>query len=633
MDNLQNNVVNLETPQLDNPAAVEVNLPIGSEQLRKWDIELTKYKAGKSHLEQRVVSAERWWKLRNEFEEAKVSQTNSKPGITTASAWLHNVINSKHADALEAYPQPDVVPREQADETEAWALGKILPVILRQNNFERVYDLNIWRKLKTGTAVYMVSWDSKKLNGLGDISVTAVDLLNIFWEPGITDIQDSKYIFHTEKFCKDDLLEMYPDKLTDKHLSSVIVPTKMPTDDLVSDDNKVVVIDVYYKKKGKLHYCKYVADVVLYSTENDTQPYKVDERPAIDPFTGMQTVEQIPRTRAEDGLYNHGLYPFVFDTLFPIEGSPAGYGYIDICSNAMTRIDLMNTAILKNTIVGATPRFFERQNGSINEEELLDLSKPIVHVSSSNLGEDSIRPINTPQLSGNYINYLTSTVEELRETSSNTETSTGSSTNGVTAASALAALQEAAGKTSKSSTTTTYRCFSDICHMVIELIRQFYDLPREFRITGNMGVNRYITFQNTFMQPQYQGVLGDLDLGYRVPIYDIEVNPEKKTRYSKMAQNELALQLYGAGFFAPQMAQPALICLNMMDFDGKDELMQQINMAGQQYQMMQMAMAGQAPQGPIGGNVSDVELDKGQKENKMVERARDNAQSASQPGE
>ena len=601
---------------------------ITADQLRIWTETLSKYKAGKARLEDRVISAERWWKLRNQYEEQKTTDA-VKMGFKSSSAWLHNVINSKHADYLEAYPSFNILPREAEDKVEAWALSKIIPVILKHNKFERTYDENGWQKLKTGCGVYKVYWDSSKLNGLGDIAVTRRDLLSIYWEPGINDIQDSKMVFDVELRDKDELIEEYPDLLNDKVLADVVTPRKFPTDDNVPRDNKVSVIDVYYHKAGKLHYCKFVGETVLYATENDTV-----QRQRINFMTGEDT----PYTRAEEGLYQHGKYPYVFDTLFPIEGSPAGYGYVDICVNAQTRIDLLNRAFLKNALASATPRAFIRQDGNINEEEFLNLEKALVHVPGS-IDETAIRFVQATPMSGNAMNYQQSVIQELRETSGNTETSTGSSSHGVTAASALAALQEASGKTSRASTITTYRAAADIAELIIELIRQFYDLPRQFRITGSMGVELFIHFWNTFMQPQKQSMIGGQDMGYRLPIYDIEIEPEKKNRYTKMAQNELAIQLYGLGFFNPAMSGQAMLCLGMMDFDGKDELEQQIRqsyMMFQQAQIMASAAAGQ-PMVNGGGQppreeAGKVDLDKGAGEPKQVQGARERAQEASQPG-
>ena len=602
---------------------------INADQLRIWTEDLSKYKAGKAQLEHRVINAERWWKLRNQYVEQAETEA-VKEGFQSTSAWLHNVINSKHADYLEAYPTVNILPREQQDKVEAWALSKIIPVILKHNNFEQTYDENGWQKLKTGCGVYKVFWDNKKLNGLGDISVTRRDLLSIYWEPGINNIQDSKEVFDVELRDKDELIEEYPELLNYRVLADVVTPTKFPTDDNVPKDNKVSVIDIYYHRHGKLHYCKYVGETVLYATENDTE-----QRIRVDTITGQQTAY----TRAEEGLYQHGKFPYVFDTLFPIEGSPAGYGYVDICANAQTRIDLLNRALLKNALASATPRAFIRADGNINREQFLNIEQALIEVPGG-VDDTQLRFVQATPMSGNIINYENLIIQELRETSGNTETSTGSSSHGVTAASALAALQEASGKTSRASTITTYRAFGLISDLIIELIRQFYDLPRQFRITGSMGVERFITFQNSFMQPQQQGMIGGQDMGYRVPVYDIEVEPEKKTRYTKMSQNELSLQLLGNGIFNPAMAPQALLCLSMMDFDGKDEIMQKIepNSMLQQQMIMAMQAAGLPPVGAAqqqrapSGKAEKVDLDKEPGENKQVQRSRERAQEASQPG-
>ena len=64
-----------------------------------------------------------------------------------------------------------------------------------------------------------------------------------------------------------------------------------------------------------------------------------------------------------------------------------------------------------------------------------------------------------------------------------------------------------------------------------------------------------------------------------------------------MEHNELALNFYQLGFFNPQMADQALACLSMMDFDGKEEIMQMIEKNSTmmkmllQYQQMALMLA------------------------------------------
>ena len=384
-------------------------MPVNAQTLTELTRILQKYKAGKASIERRTVAAENWWKLRNQAEERK--KTEGIGGFQAVSGWLHNVIVSKHADAIEAFPEPSILPREEGDKAEAGILSKIIPVILEQNEFEKTYSDCMWQKLKTGTGVYKVYWDADKLGGLGDIAIERVDLLNVFWEPGVRDIQDSRYFFHTSLEDNDELERQYP-QLQGRLRGNAFMATKFVYDDSVPTDGKSTVIDVYYKKysggKKVLHYCKYVGDTLLYSTENTAQSMAGSEEMA----------------RALPGLYEHGLYPFVFDSLFPVEGSPCGYGFIDLCQNSQTQIDMMQTAFVKNTMLGATPRYFQRMDGAINEEEFLNLANPVIHV-SGNLGEDSIRTVDYRPLSGNYLEMRTAIINELRETSGNTETSVG----------------------------------------------------------------------------------------------------------------------------------------------------------------------------------------------------------------
>ncbi len=544
---------------------------IGPEQLKNFLKVLEEYKSGKVKTESRIVASENWWKLRNSVEEEKETNIGKDGGYKSVSGWLHNVLVSKHADAMEAYPEPNILPRESGDRGEARMLSSIIPCVLEQNHFEDTYSDVMWQKVKQGTGVYKAVWDKSKLNGLGDISVEKVNILNVYWEPGVTDIQHSRYFFHTELYDKDVLEGRYPE-LDGKLKGQSFVSTKFLYDDHVNTENKHTVIDVYYHKyvqgRKTLQYCKFVGDVVLYATENDPE-------------------------MAMRGLYDHGMYPYVFDALFPIEGSPCGYGYVDLCRKPQTTIDLLNTSFVKNAMVGATPRYFSRGEGSVNEEEFLDLSKPLVHV--TNASEDALRRIEHNNLDGVYVNVLDRTIQELRETSGNTETSTGNISSGVTAASAIAALQQASGKGSRDSTQESYRAFSKIVELCIELIRQFYDMPRQFRILGQYGAEEYITYVNDGLQLQAAGASFDDKQNFRLPVFDIKVSAQKKNVYTKVTQNELALQFFQLGFFNPQMTDQTLMCLDMMEFDGKDGIMQKVSQNGTMFQKllqyMQLALS------------------------------------------
>lgn len=552
-------------PEQQNPANVVqeyslIQQRIGRDEILTATIDLKNYQQAKQELESRIKENERWYKLRH-WQHMKGSGQQIEP----VSAWLFNCIANKHADAMDNFPEPNILPREEGDKAEAQKLTSIIPVVLDQCDFEQVYS-DVWNyKLKTGTGIYGVFWDKSKLNGLGDISIDKIDLMNLFWEPGITDIQKSRNIFHVE-LADNDLLEQEYPQLKGKLPAHTVDPAKYQYDENVDTSKKSVVVDWYYKKnvngKTVLHYCKFVGDEVLFATENDSK-------------------------FAERGWYDHGMYPFVFDPLYSVEGTPAGFGYIDIGKNAQEYIDRGNQAIMQNTLANSKPRFFIRTDGSVNEKEYADQSNDFVHV-DGNLGQDSVMPINGKPLNSIYVQVINNKIDELKETTGNRDISTGGTTSGVTAASAIAAMQEAGSKLSRDNSKAAYRAYRRMILMMIELIRQFYDLPRCFRIMGENGTAQFIQYSNEGIQPQLQDNFG-LGESLRKPLFDIEVTAQKQSPYSKMAQNELALEFYGAGFFAPQNADQALACLDMMDFERKEFIMQKISQNGTMYQMiMQM---------------------------------------------
>ena len=535
---------------------------IGKEQVQAATQILQKYKEGKANLEKRIVANEQWYKLRH-WECLR----GEKQEVEPTSAWLFNSIANKHADAMDNFPAPNILPREEMDKGEAEMLSSIIPVILDQNDFEQTYS-DVWSyKLKTGTGVYGVFWDGTKLNGLGDISIKKCDIINLFWESGITDIQKSRNLFHVELVDNDLLIQQYP-QLQGKLGNSTLTISEYVFDDSVDTTNKSAVVDWYYKKaaengKAVLHYCKYVNDEVLFATENDPK-------------------------YADRGWYDDGEYPFVFDVLFRVEGTPAGFGYIDVGKSAQEYIDRGNQAIMQNMLSNTKPRHFIRSDGAVKEDEYADMTKDFVHV-DGNLGQDSIMPIQGKPLPNIYVEVINNKINELKEVTGNRDISTGGTTSGVTAASAIAAMQEAGSKLSRDNIKTSYRAYRKIIIMVIERIRQFYDLPRCFRIVGDNGAVNFIKYSNAGLIAEYQGEEFGIDMGYRIPMFDIEVTAQKSSPYSKMAQNELALQFYGAGFFNPTMAVQALTCLDMMDFDRKEAIMTKIAQNGAAYQAAAMA--------------------------------------------
>ena len=551
----------MDQVQMDNNTAQQPG--ITKEDIGRAITLLREYKAGKAMLEKRVIASQNWWKLRNWAEIDGVKGINlRKP----SSAWLWNAIVGKHADAMAAYPEPVILPRVGDDEEEAGRLSSVVPVILAQNDFEEVYSDCTWQKMLEGTAIYGCYWDKTKHNGLGDVSIRRVDVLNLYWQPGINDIQQSRNIFHVELVDNDLLAQQYPELAGKFAGEGSLSISKYIYDDNVDTSKKSLVVDWYYHKyQGQvkvLHYVKFCGNTLLYATENEP-------------------------TMRERGLYDGGDYPFVFDRLYPVQGSPCGYGYIDIGKGTQETIDVLNQAMSLSAELSATPRYFISQSAGVNEEEFLDFSKPFVHV-TGNVTDANLLQVNVNAFDGSVLAFLNQKLDELKSVTGNQDVNNGGTVSGVTAASAIAALQEASGRSSRASTRSAYRAYNRLVSMVIERIRQFYDLPRQFRIVGEQGRNEYVSYSNAGIKAQPQGVDFGVDMGLRLPVFDIDVRAQKESPYTKISQNELALQFYNMGMLSPQAVDQSLMAMKMMDFKGKDELMQQIADMGTMQEQLAM---------------------------------------------
>lgn len=564
---------------------------IGKKEIEEALETMLKYKDAKANYTTKIINAEEWWKSNHweRFETGKENRNDPKP----VSGWMFNSIINKHADFMDNIPCPAILPREKSDEQATNILTQVVPKVLEQNHFEEAYSDCCWDKSKIGTGIYGVFWNKEKEHGLGDIEIKKVDVLNIHWQPGIEDIQKSKNLFSVDLRDRDDLINEYPELKEQLLGQQIIYKPEYIYESNIDTTEKVQVIDWYYKKrtwvetegekviKEVLHYCKFVPGVLLYASENDPE-------------------------LKDRGWYDHSMYPFVFDRLFPEKGMPVGFGYIDIMVNPQEYVDKLDQVILKNAVLNR-PRYFIKDAAGINEEEFTDISKDLVHT-TSDVDERNLRQIEPPKMSDIVITARQDKVEEIKETSGNRDFSQGSTTSGVTAASAIAALQEAGSKLSRDMIHGTYAAYSQVVIMVIELIRQFYDMPRCYRITEPNGTGNYITFDNGMIQSQTQ-VFMDQTIMIRKPVFDIKVSAQKASPYSRIAANELAKELYGMGIFNPENADQALAVLTIMDFDRKEEVIKKVSENKTLYdQVQQLKMAVQQMAGVIAQSTGDNRL-------------------------
>ena len=532
-------------PQSAAPMVTDADVAVACEVLDR-------YRAGKSRLDSRLCDEAAWWQSRH-----SAPAGNTGKGASPVSAWLWGSVCNKHADLCDAMPACAVLPREPGDEAEADMLSDILPIIAQRCRFGQTYSDNGWRKLKHGLAAYGVFWNPLLECGIGDIDIRPVDVLNLFWEPGARDIQESPILFLVGLEDTATLLALYP-TLKEKRsamredgggFAPDMGGSYLGGGEGLSD--KIAVVDWYYKRirpdgRTVLHFAKFTGGTLLYASEND---------PAF----------------AERGWYDHGQYPVVLDVLYPEDGTPGGYGLIAVGRNPQGYIDELDGHILEYANTASRVRYWAKRSLGINEKEFLDPNRRIIEV-EGDIDEEKLRQITLSPMDGMLTDVRRMKIDELKETTGNHDAAQGSTSGGVTAASAISALQEAGGKGSRDMIAGSYRAYTQIMQQVIELIRQFYDGVRCFRIVGEDGGRRYLRYSNTGLQDSPSGMGADGEAMYRRPMFDIEVRAERETPPDRLERNQLMLDMFRAGLFDSANRAAAERALACMDFEGIDRL-------------------------------------------------------------
>lgn len=349
------------------------------------------YKEHKQLFDRRIIENNRWYKSRYT---ADADEAVPEP----ATPYLFNAIANKHADAMDNFPEPNILEREERDRPAAEKLTKIVPTCLDLCNFKRTYSRAWWYKLKNGASCYGVFYNPSLGRGKGDIDIKSIDLLNLFWEPGIVDIQDSRFLYLTALIDNDDLKLKYP-QFADRFIGSEAIDVLTYDDmqntasrDMLKD--KTLVIDCYYKRKSggreTVELLKFTGDTILEASED----------------------------MGDEGIYEHGMYPFVLDVLYPDEDSPVGFGMVDIIKNPQLYIDKLDALISKNALISGKIRYMIKDNGGLNEYELSDLSRDIIH-SAGSVGDENIRELQAKPMPAFIIQHRQNKIEELKEISGN----------------------------------------------------------------------------------------------------------------------------------------------------------------------------------------------------------------------
>lgn len=529
---------------MDNKYIPPYNGKIPREFFEKAMERFSEYKAQKEDLQLRFQENNMWYKQQYG---GLINRKSGNPEPSTG--FIFSAIENKYADAIDNFPVPNVLERNEDDAQTAHILSKILPVQLETSNFKEAYKKNWRRKLKHGTGAYGVFYNHKS----GEICINVIDLMNLYVDMNIEDIQDSQFLFITNAVDNDILKHMYPE-YSDLFSGDCDVETE---DGTVRIKDRTRVIDCYYKKPYEtvdgniikaVHMMKIADGSIIDSTEDSED--------------------------SEAGLYMHGMYPVVLDVLYPEDNCPFGFGIVDTIKNPQSYIDKLDSLIIKNALISGKQRFIIRDNGGINEKEFADYSNDIIH-SAGSVDDESVRPFQANALPNFIMEHRSKKIEELKEIAGNRDFQQGGTSNGVTSGTAITILQETGEKISRSMIDNSFDAYTRIVYLVIELMREFYSDEHIYRIVDEKGDKQFASFSNEMMYRRTRNALGNVT--YSEPIsFDIEIVPQKQNPFSREAANSTLLSLWQAGVFSAENLDGARALLECMNFNGREKLIRYI---------------------------------------------------------
>ena len=475
---------------------------------------------------------------------------------------IFSTIENIEADMSNKKPTPTIKPENMDNADFARALTRVCEQDLDANDWSTESDMLVHDLLVGGWCVQEVGFDSYAMQGKGCAYDRRVAPRGFMCDPVCENLQDGRACFKFGKRTREWFRQHYQ-----KDFEEICYVAE--TDDThVPNDTGVITKSVLIETQQIIE-----AWVKIYDKERNRSTVHMIT------LAGDHVLE-VSTDVKRGGYYMHGQYPFVLTALYPVDGTPFGLGIPDMFEGIQLYSDKIDQIILKNAYLASHNKLLVTDASGFDAEDLANWTKD-VHTGES-LGGITWFP--TPPLP-NYIIELSQLMKQSIKTESGAnDQARGQTSGGVTAASAINALQIMATKRSTKHSQGFHAAFKQAVRMMLDVEREFTQGDREVVI---MSHGRPLKFT---VKPEDFARMGDE--GKPIEYY-IVIETSDLTQYSKMANNELALQIMQ--IYKDTIDPIAL--LYMMDFPDKDIVIEMIQdgrnsqLIQMQAQMQQMAQA------------------------------------------
>lgn len=386
--------------------------------------------------------------------ERDAGQTLSPGEETPQLPQLVTSIRNAVADMCDNRPEVVFFPEREGLEEIARDLTDIMGHILEERRFPEVYRQVCEDKFVTGLGVYQIFWDEGLSPG-GGIDVIRWPAESLYIDPTADDFTEGRAVFKVSRHPISWFFQHYPDKAVFIGADEPLLSGQLEHPD---DEPLVHLVEFWYRRydaatgRTTIHNAHFAGGALLDASQPD----------------------------APQGVYAHGQYPFVLDGYRRVNGRYLGM--IDDLYPLQEAANRYARYEDRNARLSARQRFLVNEASGLSAADVADCDKEIL--TARTINENAVRQLNAsplnPQIAASRLRYL----EMIKEESGQNLFVRGETGGGVTAASAIMALQEAGNKISRSNQAATSQAIAILAQQALALMCQFFQPRRSFYITG-----------------------------------------------------------------------------------------------------------------------------------------------------
>jgi hypothetical protein len=503
----------------------EINIEVNSDKALADQI-IKQFRAGVSYKRSqgyydKWAEYQRFWEADQWPQATEDTKTLPRPVTNHFAEIIEQKIAAITYEAPEMYFEPQEQDASQTtDDEAAYLLSQVAINQAARLDFDRLLEEGVRDAALLCNGIWYFPWDNSIVGGtpgvsayIGDIAGYVIDPADFFpGDPTNPDIQSQPWIILAERRPLNEVKEFYKEYAPE--IVNLLQPERQTSDTLVYDHQRVEqdetgYVDVYHRwwkeKKGykkQLHYAVVCQGQLL---------------------------------RHEEELYKHGLYPFVAFQWYPRRKSFFGKPEsADLINNQKehNRLDGMMLLSAYNT---AMPQ--KRIKEQFVDERDVTNDPGTVIKDRSPVGGWGVDYLQSPSMPAYPAQMRDSLAQGMRDVSGAHEAWIGKAPSADLNASAILALQEAAGVRIRSIQRRLYRAIREIGLLWLAYWKEFYTEARLIRIAGPNNEIGFRWFRGT---------------DYADMQFDIKVKANSTSPYSKalyMANLDKMLQ---SGVITPE---------------------------------------------------------------------------------